>query len=64
MLTANYEYSRSNKENLTLPIQTKLSKNQSTFCVMVLKFLESTSTKLSLIGQIFLKLLTPKYLLI
>ena len=25
-LTANYEYSRSNKENLPLPIQIKLSK--------------------------------------
>ena len=26
MLTANYEYSRSNRENLPLPIEIKLSK--------------------------------------
>ena len=31
-LTANYECSRSNRENLPLPIQIKLSKKPSTFC--------------------------------
>ena len=30
-LTANFEYSRSNRENLPLPIQIKLSKNPSIF---------------------------------
>ena len=31
-LTANYEYSRSNKEHLPLPIQIKLSKKPWTIC--------------------------------
>ena len=31
-LTADYKYSRSNSENLTLPIQIKLSRKSSTFC--------------------------------
>ena len=42
MFTANYEYSRSNRENLPLPIQIKLSKKPSSFCVIFLPFLEST----------------------
>ena len=60
-LTTNYAYSGSNKENLPLPIQIKLSKIQQTVSVIVLKFLESTLNfqcsvkKLSLIGQLFLK---------
>ena len=40
-LTANYEYSRSNRENLRLPIQIKFSKNAETFCFILLAFLES-----------------------
>ena len=32
-LTANYEYSRSNRENLPLPIQIKLSKKLHFFCI-------------------------------
>ena len=56
MLTANYEYSRSNRENLPLPIQMQF----------FIAFLESTlnfedfEKKMSLIAQLFRKLLTPK----
>ena len=35
-LTANYEYFPSNRENLPLPIQTKLSKNACTFWVVII----------------------------
>ena len=41
-LTANYEYSRTNRENLPLPIQIKLSKKPSVFCSIFFVFLEST----------------------
>ena len=41
MLTANYEYSRSNKENLQLRYQIKLSGKPSTFCNIILPFLKS-----------------------
>ena len=37
-LTANYEYSRSNRENLPLPIQIKLSKNHKLFAAFFLHF--------------------------
>ena len=40
-LTADYEYSRSNKENLQLPIQMQLSKKPKAFCNFI-AFLEST----------------------
>ena len=30
-LTGNYEYSRSNRENLPLPVEIKLSKKSTTF---------------------------------
>ena len=73
-LTANYEYSGSNRENLPLPIQIKLSKNRRTFAVFFLFFFvhfwylfESSNVlkkNMSLIGQLFLKLLTPKDVLI
>ena len=65
-LTANYEYSRRNRENLQLPIQIKLSKKPSIFCRIFFEFLEFTLhfqcavAKISLIGQVFLNLLTPK----
>ena len=42
MLTGNYEYSRSNRDNLQLPIQIKFSKNASTFYTIALKFLVVT----------------------
>ena len=65
-LTANYEYSRSNRENLPSPIQMQLSKKPKIFCCVCLAFLESTlnfqcfEKKMSLIGQVFLELLPPK----
>ena len=41
-LTANYEYSRSNRENLLLPIQMQLSEKPKIFCFIFIAFLEST----------------------
>ena len=41
-LTPNYEYSRSNRENLPLPIQIESSKKPETFCTIWLTALEST----------------------
>ena len=41
-LSANYEYSRSNRENLPLPIQMQLSENPSIFGSIFFVFLEST----------------------
>ena len=38
MLTANYEYSRSNRENLPLPIQMQLSEKPKTFLESTLNF--------------------------
>ena len=65
-LTANYEYSRIDRENLALPNSGKISKKLSTFFAMIFKFLESElnfqcfEKKMSLIGQAFPKLLTPR----
>ena len=70
MVTANYENSRSNGENLPSPIQIKLSKKPWTYCRIFFTFLVTTSNfqcserKMSLIGQVFLKLLTPRDVLI
>ena len=68
-LTANYEYSRSNRENLPLPIQMHLPEKSKTFSQLLIAFLESTLNfkhlkKISLTAQVFLKLLTPKDVLI
>ena len=38
MLTANYEYSRSNSENLPLPIEMQLSEKPKTFLESTLNF--------------------------
>ena len=38
MLTGNCEYTRSNKENLPLPIQMQLSKKPKTFSKFLLDF--------------------------
>ena len=38
MLTANYEYSRSNSENLPLPVQMQLSEKPKTFLESTLNF--------------------------
>ena len=68
-LTANYECSRIDRENLPLPIQMQLSKKPKNLCGVFFAFLESTlnfqcfEKRMSLIGQVFLKLLTPKYVL-
>ena len=65
-LTANYEYSCSDRENLPLPIQLQLSEKLKTFSQFFIAFLESTlnfeyfEKKMSLIAQVFTKLLTPK----
>ena len=41
-LTANYEYSRSNRETLPLPIQMQLSEKPKTFSQFFIAFLKST----------------------
>ena len=41
MLTSNYEYSCSNRENLLLPIHMKLSEKSKTFPPIFIAFLES-----------------------
>ena len=41
-LTANYEYSVSNRENLPLPIQIQLFEKLKVFCCIFIAFLEST----------------------
>ena len=69
-MPANCEYSRINRQNLSLPIQIKLSKKPETFCEIFSAFFESTlnfdgsEAKMSLIGQVFAKLLTPRDVLI
>ena len=40
-LTANYEYSRSNTDNLPLPLQMQLSENLKTFASFFIAFSES-----------------------
>ena len=42
MLTTNYEYSRSNRENLPLPIQRQLSEKLKTFSQFFIALLECT----------------------
>ena len=65
-LTANYEYSRSNTDNLPLPVQVQLSEKLKTFYQFFIAFSESAlnfehfEKKMSLTAQAFLKLLTPK----
>ena len=41
MLTANYEYSRSNTDNLSIPLQMQLSKKLKTFSTFSIAFSES-----------------------
>ena len=40
-MTANYEYSRSNMDNLPLPVQMQLSEKLETFSTFFIAFLES-----------------------
>ena len=64
-LTANYEYSRNNTDNLPLPVQMQLSRKRKTFSTFSKTFFDSTlnfeyfEKKVGLIAQVFLKLLTP-----
>ena len=66
MLTANYEYCHINRENMLLPIQMQFSKKSKIFSGLFYSRLESTlnfqcfKTKMNVVGQIFLKLLTLK----
>ena len=66
MLSAGDKYSRHNRENLPLPIQIQLSKKPKTFCCFFIEFLECKlnvehfEEQLNLIAYVFLKLLTPK----
>ena len=41
-MTADYEYSGSNRKNLLLPIQMELSKKTKRFCSIFIAFFEST----------------------
>ena len=41
-MTANYEYTRSNRENLPLPVQTQLSEKPKILSQYFIAFLEST----------------------
>ena len=66
-LTANYEYSRNNTDNLPLPVPMQLSGKLMTFSRFFITFFESAlnfvhlEKKISLIAQVFLSLLTPKH---
>ena len=65
-LNANYQYSRSNRANLHVSLQINLSEKPSMCFCIVFPLLESTlnlqssDSKRTLIGQAFLKLLSPK----
>ena len=65
-LTADYEYPRSNREKLPLQVQTQLPEKLEIFSRFFIAFLESPLNfehllkKMSLLAQVFLKLLTPK----
>ena len=65
-VTTDYEYSRGNKENLQLPIQRQLSEKLKTFSQFFIAYLEFALNLvhfekiMSLMAQIFLKLLTLK----
>ena len=41
-MTANYEYSRTNRENLAVPIKMQLYEKRKTFCQFFIAYLEST----------------------
>ena len=64
--TLTAEYSRSNTYNLPLPVQMQLSEKLEKFSRFFIAFLESAlnfehfEKKMSLMAQVFPKLLTPK----
>ena len=72
-LTANYEYSRSNTDNLLLPVQMQLSEKLEAFSGFFIAFsgffiafsesalnFEHFEKTISFTAEVFLKLLTPK----
>ena len=65
-MAANCQYSRSNRENLPLPIEMPLFKKRKIFSDIFVAFLEPTlnfwhfDETISVIAQVFLKLLVPK----
>ena len=65
-LTANYEYSRSNTDNLPLPFQMQLSEKLKRFFLFFIAFAESAlnfehfEQKKGFIASGFPRLLTPK----
>ena len=62
-LTTDYQYSRSNRENLPLPMQRQLFKNFFSIFYRIFGMYIKFGTfwkKMSLIAQVFLKLLTLK----
>ena len=65
-MTANYEHSRSNMDNLRLPLKMQLPEKLTKFSRFFIAFFESAlnfahfEKKMSLIVQVFLELLTPK----
>ena len=69
-LPTNYQCSRINRENSPLLIQIKLSKKPEIFCCIFFAFLDSLlnfqyfEKSTSLRGQVFLKLMIPRYVLI
>ena len=66
MLTANYEYSCNNTDDLPLPVQMQLSGKLKTFSWYFIALFDSAlnfehfEKKISLIAQVLLKLFTPK----
>ena len=66
MLTANYEYSHSNTENVLPLVQIQLSEKLAAFSQFFIPFpkyalnFEELEKKMSLMAQICLKLLIPK----
>ena len=65
-LTRNHEYSRSNRENLQLPVQMNLSKSCKHFALFCLNFWNLheipniLAKKMSIIGQVFLNSMSPE----
>ena len=71
MLIVNCEHCRSNGENLRLPIEIQLSKKPQTFCDLFFAFwylyeisnVLKKKKRMIVMSQVFLKLLTTKYVL-
>ena len=65
-LTASYKYSRNKTENVPLSVEMELSGKLKAFCVVFIAFFQSAlnpkyfEKTMSLMAQVFLKLLTTK----